>query len=332
MSETAVVAQATPSGSLESASTAIAGLLSREDKEPTAKTQPEPQAKKETPDKQVPAAPEAKSPESEQEPSAVDDEESDQPPPPKLWKVPVDGQELEVPEDELVKGYSRTADYTRKTQELAKQRREFEEGELKVARETRTQQQQLLTELKSAIVSLAPVEPNWDKLKNELPPEQFADRVLDWKTRQDHLSKIDAEQSRLKAEADAEAMKGFQAYVAEQQQHLERELPELKDPEKAKVIRGELSAFAKSRGFSDDELGQVTDHRLVILLHDAMQHQKAKAKAPEIKNKIEQAIEAAPPSKPTTTAKRSEKDNAFAKAAKSGRVEDAAKFFEKLID
>lgn len=331
MSDTAE-AQATPSGSLDTASTAIAGLLSREDKEPAAKTQPEPQAKKDTPDKQVPAAPEAKAPVSEQEPSTDTDEETEPPVPPKLWKVKVDDQDVEVPEDELVKGYSRTADYTRKTQELAKQRREFEEGELKVARETRGQQQQLLTELKSAIVSLTPAEPNWDKLKAELPAEQLNERLLDWKTRQEHLAKIDAEQARLKGEADADAGKGFQAYVAEQQQHLERELPDFKDPEKGKALKEELSSFAQSRGFTPDELQGVVDHRVVLLLNDALQHQKAKAKAPEIKNKIEQAIEAAPPSKPSTTAKKSEKDAAFAKAAKSGKPEDAAKFFTHIIE
>lgn len=330
MSDTAE-AQATPSGSLESASTTIAGLLSREEKEPAAKTPPEPQAKKETPDKQVPAAPEAKAPASE--PASTDDDEGTEPPaPPKLFKVKVGEEELEVPEDEVVKGYSRTADYTRKTQELAKQRREFEEGELKVARETRAQQQTLLTELKSAIVSLSPAEPNWDKLKNELPPEQFANQVLDWKTRQEHLAKIDAEQTRLKAESDADANKGFAAYVTEQQQHLERELPEFKDPEKGKTLKEELSTFAKSRGFTDDDLRQVVDHRMVLLLHDAYQHQKAKAKAPAIANKIEKAIEAAPPSKPTSSAKKSDKDSAFAKAAKSGKTEDAAAFFKHIID
>lgn len=41
-------------------------------------------------------------------------------------RVKVDGQELEVPLREALQGYSRTADYTRKTQELASQRQEAE--------------------------------------------------------------------------------------------------------------------------------------------------------------------------------------------------------------
>lgn len=43
-------------------------------------------------------------------------------------RVRVDGEDVEVPYGELVKGYSREADYTRKTQALAQQRQEAEYG------------------------------------------------------------------------------------------------------------------------------------------------------------------------------------------------------------
>ena len=41
-------------------------------------------------------------------------------------RVKVDGEEIEVPVQEALQGYSRTADYTRKTQELAQQRQQAE--------------------------------------------------------------------------------------------------------------------------------------------------------------------------------------------------------------
>jgi len=43
-----------------------------------------------------------------------------------LTKVVVDGEEIEVPVAELLGGYSRTADYTRKSQQLAAQRQELQ--------------------------------------------------------------------------------------------------------------------------------------------------------------------------------------------------------------
>ena len=56
--------------------------------------------------------------ESEEEESEEDEAEEE----PEVYAVKVDGEELEVSLDELVQGYSRHSDYTRKTQELASQR------------------------------------------------------------------------------------------------------------------------------------------------------------------------------------------------------------------
>lgn len=44
----------------------------------------------------------------------------------KYVKVKVDGEELDVPFNEAIQGYQRQADYTRKTQELASQREQFQ--------------------------------------------------------------------------------------------------------------------------------------------------------------------------------------------------------------
>ena len=56
----------------------------------------------------------------EAEEEELDDQvESEEDTEPQVFAVKVNGEELEVTEDELVKGYSRNRDYTRKTQELA---------------------------------------------------------------------------------------------------------------------------------------------------------------------------------------------------------------------
>lgn len=53
-----------------------------------------------------------------------DDEEAEQEG--ELHTVVVDGEELQVPTEELVKGYQRREDYTRKTQELSEQRKQLD--------------------------------------------------------------------------------------------------------------------------------------------------------------------------------------------------------------
>jgi hypothetical protein len=52
-----------------------------------------------------------------------DDYEEEQEEPTPTYRVKVGKDELDVPLDELLKGYSRTADYTRKTQEIAESRK-----------------------------------------------------------------------------------------------------------------------------------------------------------------------------------------------------------------
>lgn len=64
--------------------------------------------------------------EQEQPTSDTDDgatQNSDEEP---KFKVKVDGEEIEVTQEELLRGYMRQRDYTQKTQQLAEQRRQFE--------------------------------------------------------------------------------------------------------------------------------------------------------------------------------------------------------------
>ena len=60
----------------------------------------------------------------------VEDEHTDveeEAPQLQTFTVKVDGQEVEVTQEELVNGYSRQQDYTRKTQELSQQRKTIEQ-------------------------------------------------------------------------------------------------------------------------------------------------------------------------------------------------------------
>lgn len=77
----------------------------------------------------------------EPEQPATESEQVEEPEPPKepTYKVKIDGQEQEVPLAELLSGYQRQADYTRKTQKLAEQQRLAEA----VLAQSKPQQQQI---------------------------------------------------------------------------------------------------------------------------------------------------------------------------------------------
>ena len=63
----------------------------------------------------------------EEQPSEEQEEEHKEPEEEPKYKVTVDGQEVEVTQEELLRGYMRQSDYTRKTQQLANQRQQFEQ-------------------------------------------------------------------------------------------------------------------------------------------------------------------------------------------------------------
>lgn len=334
-----VTQQATPhGGSLDGASTAIASWLAVDpstDTTPTRETQPEqvPEKKVKEP-KQVPAAAdeEATPDSSEQDAAAEETETPEETSQPKTWKVPVAGTEVEVTEDELLKGYSRTEDYTRKTQALAEQRRAWEEKEVAAVRQERETYATYLDQLKTAITQAAPAEPDWEALRQTVSPDVFTAEWVRWQAHTKQVEKIEAEQTRINTQRQTDAEEGFRQHVATQEALLVEKLPDLKDPEKAIAIKKGLVTFGQSAGFTPEELSQVTDHRLVLLLHNAWKHAEAQQKAPEIKNKIDKALEASAPGATRNTApKANALAAAKAKLKQSGSVDDGAAAIAALL-
>lgn len=319
----------TQDGSLDSAADAFAGLLSQAEKREKAVSKPEPvktQAESEPQQAQPEEAIEAAKSEGEEDPETPAVTE------PRKLKVKIGGVEQELPEDEVVNGYSRTADYTRKTQQLAEARKQFEQNEVAQVRAERQQYQEHLAELKTTLESLSPKKPDFEKLKLTLPADQYAAKIEEWHAYQEKIAQVEKTQAELKGRQDQDAERGFQQYFRDEQEKLELALPDYKDAEKGKVLRKDLSDFALSRGFNEDDLSKVVDHRLVLLLHDAMQGAKAKAKAPEVKNKIEKAMSPTPPGPSKSTQPRANRfDEAITRQRRSGSLDDTANALDALI-
>lgn len=330
--------EATPqSGSLEDASKAITGLLSvKPEDKPTKEQPPEPVRESAEP-QQVPAAPEGEEgPSTNESEQATPSDETGTPETPvvqpKVFKVKDNGQEIEVTEEEALKSYLRIQDYTRKTQALADEKRTFEEGIVRVARERDAQYATHLEQLSEAIKATMPVEPDWQKLKGELAPEALAAKLLDWQTGQKHLASIKTEQDAVKARQQEDADRQWRQHVLAEQDKLEAALPELKDPEKARVIKTELAEFAISRGYTPEDVKNVTDHRLVLILRDAAEYQKSKDKAPKVANKIENALAASPPGNRSPAPKANKLTEAKQRLQKSGSVDDGAAAIAALLE
>ena len=320
--------------SLADAARAFEGLLTASETPVKEKTPAEP-AK---PDSE--AAPEPEETETEEEtseeqpkPEESEDENADEEelPKPKGFKVKVAGQEVEVTEDELKSGYSRTADYTRKTQELADARKAFEEKEVTAVRAERQQYAQRLADVDAALKELNPTEPDWAVLQRSLPPDQFTAKLLEFQQTQKAREAIAAEQEKVAKLQYADAQASMRKYVTEQTEKLPELIPAWKDPAVAKSERIALREFGKAQGFTDEELNAVTDSRVVALLHKAFSFDKAEKAKPKVQEKIAAALRTSTPGSLQIPRKGQAKKEAMARVAKSGRIEDAAAAIEHLL-
>lgn len=268
-------------------------------------------------------------PEGEEDEVETDEESDDeQPPQPRTRTLKYGDEELEVTEEELEKGYLRTSDYTRKTQQLAEQRKAAEQ-ELAAVRAEREQYAQYLSQLAAIADESTAQEPDWDTIRRD-HPDEYPVLWADWQRQQEQRKAVHAERQRVQEQLLRDQHAQFEAYLSEQKGHLLEKIPAWKDEAVASREKAELIGFAKNHGYTDEELAGVTDHRVLVLLRKAMLHDKAEQAKPVVRERIEKVRTAAPgpaassrpPVKPITRERQ--------RLAKTGRVEDAARVLELM--
>lgn len=275
-------------------------------------------------------APESNDTDSDEESESGEEEEADpaEVPESRKLKVKIDGVETELPEDEVVKGYQRNADYTRKTQAAAELKKSLEAEAAQVKAE-RSQYATHLNDLKSALESMQGKEPDWETLKQG-DPATFAATYTSWKIGQDNIAKVAAEQAAVAQRTHADSIKERNALLAAESEKLKEVIPSWKDEAVAKSEKAELVTYARSQGFSDEELGNVTDHRTLKLLRDAWLGAKSVAAKPVIKAKINAVKVAAPgPAATVSRPKEQATKEAAKRVAKTGNVDDFADWLIK---
>ena len=244
--------------------------------------------------------------------------------------VKVDGKELEVDKEELIRGYQREADYTRKTQKLAEERR-LVESEFQQVLAEREQYAQVLGQLKQKVQEFEPAEPDWNALEAQDPVE-YARQWTHYQRRQQQMQAINQEEARVNALRKVEQQKHLQELLIAERDKLIEKIPDWKSPEKAKVERDGVLEYGKQLGFSDAELDQVTDSRAVIALYKAWKYDQLMSKKPELQSKIKKAPKLLSPGHTgLVSSKSSDKARAQTRLAQTGSVKDAAALFDKFI-
>jgi hypothetical protein len=267
--------------------------------------------------------------EDQQETDEVEYSEEEEQPKPK-YKVKASGEEVEVELDELIKGYQQGADYTKKSQALAEQRKalEAERQHLEYVKQERQAYAQKLQALDS-FLSQQNQGVNLDVLK-ETDPIGYAVAVAEQSQREKQLAVVRAEQQRLAQQQQSEHQASLQNHLRQESEKLTSLIPELATPQ-GDAVRKQIRDYAKSIGWSDQELSQLYDSRAVVTLYNGMKYQQLQKSKPEVNKKLQAAPKMMRSGTSAPPVKSSGDKQAMQRLRETGKVTDAARAFERFI-
>jgi len=257
----------------------------------------------------------------------VEEEESEQP---QLYTIKVDGEDTEVTLEELQNGYSRQRDYTRKTQELAQQRKAIEAKEQEVSQKDAIYSQ-LLPRMEATLKGELENEPDWNTLYEADPIAYVREKDV-WNEKKQKLQAVQAEAQRVQQESQVEQQKKLQQFVEYGNKQLLDQIPEWQDNEVASKEKMSIRDYGVSvLGYTPQEMDSVYDYRVLLGLRNAwLQHKTQQATKVKPTEKKAAARTARPGTsnvpKSTTPVKKAKQ-----RLAKTGKVQDAAKLFEQII-
>ena len=246
----------------------------------------------------------------------------------------VDGEELEVVIEELKNGEQRQADYTRKSQALAEQRKETEQIQSERQRLEQERQmyanglQMLQEQQSSKLQEFDSVD--WETLKAE-DPYQYMIKKDEYRDAQEKVNNVAQQQALIQQERNEEMQRAKAQFVQQEYNKLVDALPEWKD--KDSTIKKDIQEYAKSVGFLPEEISQLSDHRSVLVIKKAMEYDKLTKKvAPKKK-----AVKKVP--KVQKSGRGNSKEEAAvdaikkkrARLQKSGKQDDAASVFYDML-
>ena len=205
--------------------------------------------------------------------NAIEEQETD------LHQVIVNGEKIDVDLEELKAGYQKDADYRRKTEEIAIQKRELksEEDRLKNQYSTRMDDLNSLVATLNAEINNDMNSKELDRLWDEDPTEAArVDRRI-----QKRKQTIQQAQQRLREHQEAQ----FQEILREEQRKLHLKHPEIADPVKGSEVKSNIVNYLSSKGFSNEDVARIYDSRYFDVIMDGMNFQKTKSVKPNLVSK-----------------------------------------------
>jgi|TARA_R110002051_G_scaffold124377_2_gene197540 hypothetical protein len=340
-------------GSVGAAQEALLGLLDSQEKPQEEEAKPseevtedveqeEPEEAEETDEAEEAEEEDAADDTDESEESEEEEAEDEEVEETALYTVKVNGEDVEVTEDELVRGYSRQADYTKKTQELAEYRKQLDGGAQYLQNEvaqTQAARQEYVNAMSQAIESNYSIakqfeNTDWERLKME-DREEYLTKRDEYREVQDKIRDLQSKQGQAYEQQNREMQSQHQQLLQAEHQKMVQILPEWGEPETQRAIAKSVGEFALSRGYTQEELNQLVDHRSILVLMEAkafadMQGKQLKARAKKVKNKPKVVRSSAKKEKADLS--KVARTKQMKRLHETGRVQDAASLFEDFVE
>lgn len=243
--------------------------------------------------------------------------------PVRKYKVKVDGEESEVDEEELVRGYSYQAHNTRAAQKNAETARALESRDKEVTAKLE-QLNRILPQLEQlADADLAQfADVDWDALKRD-DPSQFASLRAEYDLAREKVDVVRRKREETHAELNGRRQQEFESYARQEYESLIAARPEWKDEAVMKRDMERITAYATSAGYRPEEIANIYDHRAYIAFDKAARYDEIMARVDEARGKPRKVRTAAPSGRTTTATGSEAARAALAKARKTGSREDA---------
>lgn len=192
------------------------------------------------------------------------------------WRLP-DG--TTTPVSELAKGYLRQSDYTQKTQAHSDAVKVFEAERGRVNELVQHLQTQHQT-FNAWLEGTKPQRPKAGPQEDPLAHLQFNSDMQQWQAWKEH---VDGQFRQTADQLKAKTTEDRNRYLASESEALFRAVPQFRDPGKRDVFVTEASKVFGDIGIKREEIAGLTDHRMILVLRDAMRWRRAQTRAPQVK-------------------------------------------------
>ena len=277
--------------------------------------------------------------ESEEEEVEEESEDTDEEPEVEADDTVVfEGQEYKI--DDLVKGGLRQADYTRKTQALAEQRKGMESAYNQYAAEVQAVQaerQQYINALSQIIQSSAQgldqfARIDWEALKEEDHIE-YLSKKDEYREAQEKVQQHQIAMQQTQQRHDIESANQHKITLQQEYTALVDKYPDWADSSKRQELGSKLRDYAASAGYTVEEISTLYDHRALLILdkamkYDALQSSDIRGKKVKNKPKVMRSGKGVQKSEESKTKRKAK----MKRLQSTGHVDDAVSILEDMFN